>query len=150
MTVEIAVDDRVTANVRYVENLITAHLELQATGPSIHVYDGHVSVEVSGSQYEARAWRAAVEGRILPSHVDIHGVRRQVVLSKRVTVNVVEPPEYPARYSVRPLAIHTGKWAIFDGFDKLDIAYGEGFDRGLLMALVQEMNFQAAREARQA
>lgn len=144
--------EQVIANVRYVEELVSQHLELQATAHSIHVHEQQVSVEVTGSHYEARAWRAAIGGRIFPAHVDIHGVRRQLVLTRRVAVNVVEPPVYAQRYVVHSVPgsyIETGgRWAIYDGHGSNEVTYGESLDRELLVALAAEMNFQAAREAR--
>lgn len=85
--------ERVVTDLQWVEAIIAKHTELQATKHTIAVHeDGRVAVEVMGSHYEARAWRHAIDGRILPSHKDVHGVRRQVVVCLRAQVCVVEDP----------------------------------------------------------
>jgi hypothetical protein len=53
---------------------------------------GHLSVEVLGAHFEARAWRAAINGIIRPSWIDVRGVRHQLVIGKGVTVDVVDRP----------------------------------------------------------
>ena len=74
----------VVADLAYVENLIVSNTVLQATRHRVAVVGGKVAVEVEGSHREARAWR------IFPSHVDVHGVRRQLVIGAGVEVQVVE------------------------------------------------------------
>jgi len=84
--------ERVT-DLQWVQSLIFADPILSRMTHSIAVAtNGLVSVEVEGSHYEARAWRHAIDGRILPSHIDVHGVRRQLVIGLRVQVCVVEHP----------------------------------------------------------
>lgn len=141
--------DRVVADVRYVETLVSEHIELQATSHTIHVHDQQVSVEVMGGIYEARAWRAAIDGRGFPSHMDLHGVRRQLVLGKRISVNIVEYP-HPQRWQVKPHSCIGGYfWAIYDSTvpyaSKLGIELSE--DRATLETLAAEMNYQSDREA---
>lgn len=81
---------RLEADLVYVEQLVAEHTELQATKHSVFTLDQQVWVRVEGAQYEARAWRHAIEGRILGSSIDRGGVRRQMVLGQRVCVEVVE------------------------------------------------------------
>jgi len=58
--------------------------------------DDHVFVEVIGGAWEARAWRHAINGHILPYSLDGQLVRRQLVHGPRMQVLVVEyPPSYP-------------------------------------------------------
>lgn len=77
----------------YVTHLIGLHTELQATKHTVHTDGTLIKVEVEGSYYEARAWRHALAGRICESHIDLHGVRRQLVIGSRgIAVNVVEYP----------------------------------------------------------
>lgn len=85
-----SVSPSVVADLAYVENLIVSNTVLQGTRHRVALVDGKVSVEVQGSHWEARAWRNAIAGRIFPSHVDVHGVRRQLVVGARVGVQVVE------------------------------------------------------------
>ena len=80
----------VVADLAYVENLIVSNTVLQATRHRVAVVGGKVAVEVEGSHREARAWRNAIAGQIFPSHVDVHGVRRQLVIGAGVEVQVVE------------------------------------------------------------
>lgn len=88
--------ERVVTDLQWVEAIIARHTELQATRHTVAMQDdGRVAVEVMGAHWEARAWRHAIDGRILPSHTDVHGVRRQVVVCLRVQVCVVE---YPANF----------------------------------------------------
>ena len=84
--------DRLLADQAWVDQLILTHLELQATRHVVFTTGQQVSIEVEGSHFEARAWRHAIEGRILPSCVDQHGVRRQLVVGAHCQVLVVEHP----------------------------------------------------------
>ena len=84
--------DRLHADQAWVDNLILTHIELQATRHVVFTTGQQVSVEVEGAHYEARAWRHAIEGRILPSHIDQHGVRRQLVIGAHCQVQIVEHP----------------------------------------------------------
>lgn len=81
---------RLEADLVYVEQLVAKHTELQATKHSVFTLGQQVWVRVEGAAYEARAWRAAIAGRILGSSIDSLGVRRQMVLGERVSVEVVE------------------------------------------------------------
>lgn len=83
---------RLEADMVYVEDTVEKHLELQATDHAIHTKGQQVWVAVVGAGYEARAWRAAFDGRIRPSEV-AHGVRTQLVLADRVTVQVIDDPQ---------------------------------------------------------
>lgn len=76
----------------YVDRLMKAHPELTRTRVEIAVQDGRVSVEVHGSHREARAWRHAIDGRIMPHYVDVRGVRRQLIIGHGMCVEVVEHP----------------------------------------------------------
>lgn len=80
-------------NFEWVNQLIANNPHLAAMAHTVSQHDGMVSVEVAGAHWEAREWRAAIQGRILPSHIDGHGVRRQVVIGSRVQVCVVEHPQ---------------------------------------------------------
>jgi hypothetical protein len=90
--------DRVTAvevpatlpeNTHWVDGLLQAHPELAVTAWRVTVIAGLVSVEVSGAYHEAQMWHAAVGGRIFPSLTNAAGVRRQSILSRHVTVEVI-------------------------------------------------------------
>lgn len=83
---------RVIADFAWVMKLITLHAELAAMPHHVTESHGGVQVEVHGAHYEARAWRAAINGRICPSHIDRYGVRRQLVVGSRVQVQVVQYP----------------------------------------------------------
>lgn len=83
-----------TAHARF-ERLIALHAELATMSYVLAEVDGRLIVEVRGSYYEARAWRAALNGRILPSHIDVHRVRRQLVIGSWAQVQVVEYPGPP-------------------------------------------------------
>lgn len=89
MTVEA---DRLVADQAWVEHLILTHPELQATRYVVFTIGQQVSVEVQGAHFEARTWRHAMGGRILPSHKDRYGVRRQVVVGAHCQVQIVEMP----------------------------------------------------------
>lgn len=80
------------AELTWFEQLISVHPELTSSRFDVTTRAGQVVVEVEGSHYQARMWRAAVGGRIYPSHVDAHGVRRQLVLGRRIHVMVVDHP----------------------------------------------------------
>lgn len=86
-TTESGIDDLV-----WLQQMLARHPELTSMRYQIAERDGQVIVEVSGAHYEARAWRAAINGRITPSHIDLHGVRRQLVLGTRIAVQVVQHP----------------------------------------------------------
>jgi hypothetical protein len=90
MTIDL---ERLIADQAWVDNLILTHLELQATRHIIFTTGQQVSVEVEGAHFEARAWRHAMAGRILPSHIDQYGVRRQLVVGAHCQVQVVEHPQ---------------------------------------------------------
>jgi hypothetical protein len=83
---------RLLADQAWVDNLILTHLELQATRHVVFTTGQQVSVEVEGAHFEARAWRHAMGGRILPSHIDQYGVRRQLVVGAHCQVQIVEHP----------------------------------------------------------
>ena len=83
--------ERLVTDLVWVERVIAAHPQLAKMDYTVIERDGTVTVEVYGSHFEARAWRAAINGRICPSHVDVHGVRRQLVVGWHVQVQVVEP-----------------------------------------------------------
>jgi hypothetical protein len=77
----------------WVGGLIARHPKLSETAYQVMIrLDGHVAIEVQGSWREAMLWRAAISGRIYPSHVDVHGIRRQLVIGRGVQVQVIEHP----------------------------------------------------------
>ncbi|MFF0269922.1 hypothetical protein [Kribbella sp. NPDC004536] len=84
--------ERLVADLVWVRSLIANSPQLAKMNYTLIERDGTITVEVRGSHFEARAWRAAINGRICPSHVDVHGVRRQLVVGWHVQVQVVEPP----------------------------------------------------------
>jgi hypothetical protein len=84
--------DEIISDLAWVENLIAATPVLAAMRHVVVERDGIVAVEVQGAHYEARAWRHAINGRICPSHIDVNGVRRQLVIGMRVQVQVVHDP----------------------------------------------------------
>jgi len=84
--------DEIISDLTWVENLIAATPILAAMRHVVAERDGVVAVEVQGAHYEARAWRHAIEGRIMPSHIDVHGVRRQLIIGARVQIQVVHDP----------------------------------------------------------
>ncbi|GAA3580620.1 hypothetical protein [Kribbella ginsengisoli] len=86
-TTESGIEDLV-----WLQQMLARHPELASMHYQIAERDGLVSVEVSGANYEARAWRAAINGRITPSYIDQHGVRRQLVIGTRIAVQVVQYP----------------------------------------------------------
>ena len=73
--------------------LIAATPILAAMAHTVTEREGTVAVEVEGAHYEARAWRRAIDGRIMPSHVDVDGVRRQLVIGMRVQICIIEHPK---------------------------------------------------------
>lgn len=83
---------RLLADLTYVETQIAESTALQATRHHIFTDGQQVKVEVEGGHWEARAWRAVFHGRIMPSHVDRHGVRRQLVIAVGVEIQVIEHP----------------------------------------------------------
>lgn len=84
--------DRLLADLTYVETRIAQSTVLQATRYVVFTDGQQVKVEVEGAHYEARAWRAVFSGRGLPSFIDRHNVRRQVVIALRVEIQVIEHP----------------------------------------------------------
>lgn len=82
---------RLEADLVHLEQLVALHTELQATKHSVFTLEQQVWVRVEGAQYEARAWRAAIAGRILGSSIDHGGVRRQMILGERVCVEIFQP-----------------------------------------------------------
>lgn len=80
-------------NFEWVVQLIATNPQLAAIPYTISRRGDNVSVEVEGAHREAHAWRAAIQGRAMPSHIDVHGVRRQVVIGLRVQVCVIEHPQ---------------------------------------------------------
>lgn len=84
--------EKLIQDLAYVENLIAGSVVLQATRHHVFTNDQGVAVEVEGAHWEARAWRAVFAGRIYPSHIDRHNVRRQLVIASRVRIEIVEHP----------------------------------------------------------
>lgn len=81
-----------TSDLAWANELIANNPVLASMRHQIVLRQGLLYVEVVGSHFEARAWRHAIEGRILPSSLDSYGVRRQQVLSVRMQVLVVDFP----------------------------------------------------------
>jgi hypothetical protein len=86
-----AEDTRYSATMAWVEGLILARPELQATRHEFATASGMLWVLVEGGDFEVLAWRAAVGGRIMPSKV-VDGVWAKEVLSVRVHVRVTDDP----------------------------------------------------------
>ncbi|MFC0626037.1 hypothetical protein [Kribbella deserti] len=84
--------EQMVADYAWVKALIARRTDLALMRHRVKEIDGHVAVEVDGAHYEARAWRAAIDGRIYPSHIDVHGIRHQLVIGSRVSVHVVQHP----------------------------------------------------------
>lgn len=77
--------DRVT-----LERLIELHPDLANTPWRLATRsDGFLAIEVEGAHREAMLWRAAIFGRIYPSYIDRHGVRRQLVVGSGVQVQMI-------------------------------------------------------------
>ena len=124
--------DRLHADQAWVDNLILTHIELQATRHVVFTTGQQVSVEVEGAHYEARAWRHAIDGRILPSHIDQHGVRRQLVIGAHCQVQIVEHPRREVGAINVGVAIIVG----FVGLFLLAFARGSRTPDGRWIALV--------------
>lgn len=80
-----------SATVAWVEGLVAASVALQATQFDFYSLNGQVWIQVQGGHYEAHAWAHAVGGRMLPSSIK-GGVRRQMILGARVSVEVIDDP----------------------------------------------------------
>lgn len=74
----------------WVYELMIAHPDIAKTAWRVTVTAGLVSIEVTGGYSEAHQWHSAVGGRIFPSLVNADGVRRQSILSRHVTVEVIQ------------------------------------------------------------
>lgn len=83
---------RLLADLTYVETMIAATPALQVMTHTVFTDGQQVKVEVQGGPREARAWRAAFNGRILPSQVDRFHVWRQLVICSQVEIQVVCVP----------------------------------------------------------
>lgn len=75
---------------RWVDDLLHQHPEIASTAWRVTVIAGLVSIEVTGGYHEADLWHSAVGGRIFPSITNAVGVRRQYVISRYVTVEVIQ------------------------------------------------------------
>lgn len=84
--------DRLVQDLAYVEAHIASSAVLRATNYRVYTHGQQVSVEVEGAHWEARAWRAAFDGRILPSHFDSRHVRHQLVVAAHVEIEVLQHP----------------------------------------------------------
>lgn len=76
----------------HVEQVVAGSTKLQATKWETYSLNGMLWVRVIGAQYEAHAWHVAVGGRAFGSHVDTHGVRRQMIIGTRISVEVIDDP----------------------------------------------------------
>ena len=74
---------------QWIDQLLDRNPTLAATAWRVTVIAGLVSIEVTGGYTEANLWHGAVGGRIFPSVTNAAGVRRQLVLGRQVTVDVV-------------------------------------------------------------
>jgi hypothetical protein len=77
-------------NIDWIGQLLANNPALAATAWRVTIIAGLVSIEVTGGYDEAHVWHSAVGGRILPSVTNAAGVRRQLVLARFVTVDVVQ------------------------------------------------------------
>jgi len=73
----------------WVHEVLAQHPDIAKTAWRVTVIAGLASIEVTGGYSEANAWHAAVGGRIFPSLTNAAGVRRQSILSRHVTVEVI-------------------------------------------------------------
>jgi hypothetical protein len=80
----------VVENLDWIGQLLADNPTLAATAWRLTVIAGLVSVEVTGGYDEAHLWHSAVGGRILPSVTNAAGVRRQLVVGRYVTIDVVQ------------------------------------------------------------
>lgn len=83
---------RIIDDFAWAKQLISRHVALAAMRHRVTEIGGNLLVEVEGARYEARAWRAAIDGRIYPSRIDRHGVRHQLVVGTRLCVHIAENP----------------------------------------------------------
>jgi hypothetical protein len=77
-------------NIDWIGQLLANNPALAATAWRVTIIAGLASVEVTGGYDEAHLWHSAVGGRILPSVTNAAGVRRQLVVGRFVTVDVVQ------------------------------------------------------------
>jgi hypothetical protein len=77
-------------NTKWIDDLLHDFPDLGTTAWRVTVIAGLVSIEVTGGYDEANLWRSVVGGRILPSHTNAAGVRRQTILGRHVTVEVIQ------------------------------------------------------------
>lgn len=75
---------------QWVNDLLHDHPVLANTAWRVTCVAGLVSIEVQGGYNEAHDWHSAVGGKIFPSMVNAHGIRRQLIMSRFVTVEVVQ------------------------------------------------------------
>lgn len=83
---------RLSAALAWVEDLVAEGALIRATKWESYTLDGTLWIRVAGAQHEAHAWHVAVGGRAFGSHIDSHGVRRQMIIGTRVCVEIVDDP----------------------------------------------------------
>lgn len=94
MTAEVG---RLSLDLAYVEQLVAASDKLQTISWESYTLNGQLWVQVKGGgPFEAHAWAVAVEGRVFPSSIDSHGVRRWMIIGTRVCVEVIDDPRKQA------------------------------------------------------
>lgn len=76
----------------WVEHLVADNPILQTTKYDFYTLSGQLWIQVQGAHYELNAWHHVFGGRIFPSHIDKAGVRRQMVMGERVSVEVIDDP----------------------------------------------------------
>lgn len=74
----------------WVHEVLAQHPDVAATAWRVTVIAGLASIEVTGGYHVAHQWHEAVGGRIFPSLTNASGVRRQSIVGRHVTVEVIE------------------------------------------------------------
>lgn len=87
---------RLSEDLAFVERCVAASTQLQATKWESYTLNGQLWVQVKGGTFDAHAWAVAVEGRVFPSSIDSHHVRRWMIIGTRVCVEVIDDPREQA------------------------------------------------------
>ncbi|MEV6413887.1 hypothetical protein [Kribbella sp. NPDC051718] len=95
------------ATMAWIERVVADSTRLRATRHEYYTLNGQLWVRVEGGNHEAHAWHVAVGGYAMPSNIDRHGVRRQMILGTRVHVEVVDDPRTRGK---SPAEMATAEW----------------------------------------
>jgi len=87
---------RLSDDLAFIERCVAESTKLQATRWESYTLNGQLWVQIKGGPFEAHAWAVAVEGRVFPSSIDSHGVRRWMIIGTRVCAEVIDDPRKPA------------------------------------------------------